>query len=93
MIQNTLSVHSHRNATAAGFVLAGFVVALTATSALGQGGPQQTEKLREERREHGQEHRRDACAAREDGGGLQLDHGADGEGYQGRLQRPRQGHR
>ena len=45
MIQNTLSVHSHRHATAAGFVLAGFVVALTATSALGQSGPQQTEKL------------------------------------------------
>ena len=45
MIHNTPSVHSHRNPTAAGFVLAAFVAALTATSAFGQGGPQQTENL------------------------------------------------
>ncbi len=45
MIHKTLSVHSRRNPTAAGFVLAAFVVALTAASAFGQAGPEQTEKL------------------------------------------------
>jgi DNA repair exonuclease SbcCD ATPase subunit len=45
MTHKTLLVHFHRTATAVGTVLAAVAVAFTATSASGQGGPEQTEKL------------------------------------------------